>query len=86
MVVALSLQLVLQFVQHGHHVLFLLVLGLALPLFLLQTLLQVVMLWKEGKVSQAEPGATRGGRLFGIKAYLFSIKGLDRGEAVLPVG
>lgn len=41
---ALALQLVLHLVEHGHHVVLLLVLGLALPVFLLKALLQVLMI------------------------------------------
>lgn len=40
---ALALQLLLHLVEQGHHVVLLLVLGLALPLFLLKALLQVLM-------------------------------------------
>lgn len=44
---ALALQLVLHLVEHGHHVVLLLVLGLALPVFLLKALLQVLMICTE---------------------------------------
>ena len=49
-VVALSLQLVFHLVQHLHHVVFLLILCLALPLFFVKTLLQALMFWREEKV------------------------------------
>lgn len=46
---ALALQLVLHLVEQGHHLVLLLDLGLALPLFLLKALLQVLMVCAEYK-------------------------------------
>lgn len=45
MLVALPLQFVFQLVQHHHHVVFLLILGLNLPLSLFKALLKVLMLF-----------------------------------------
>lgn len=42
---ALALQLVLHLVEQRHHVVLLLVLGLALPLLFLKALLQVLLVW-----------------------------------------